>query len=143
MSLSLRLSPEQFRSIVEHADDCRPEEACGILAGADGVVERVFLMENAEHSETFYMMDSREQFQVFDTIEAEGLELLAIFHSHPHSPALPSQQDLELAFYPDALYLIVSLMEGEPDAHLFRIADRQVEEAQLIIADREETDASQ
>lgn len=98
-------------------------------------VRRVFLMENAEHSATFYMMDSREQFQVFDEMEKEGLELVAIFHSHPHSPAVPSGTDLELAFYPDSLYLIVSLMEGEPDSHVFRIVNQKVSEAEIEIVE--------
>ncbi|MHB1382256.1 MAG: M67 family metallopeptidase, partial [Thermoleophilia bacterium] len=90
MSDALRLSPDQYQSIIDHARSCQPEEACGILAGeADGVTRKVFLMENTEHSDVFYMMDSREQFEVFDAIERDGLRLLAIFHSHPHSPPLP------------------------------------------------------
>jgi proteasome lid subunit RPN8/RPN11 len=132
----LRLSPAQLETIIGHALAGSPEEACGILAGdGDGTVRRVFTMENAEHSRTFYMMDSREQFQVFDKIEREGLMLLAIFHSHPHSPAFPSSHDRELAFYPDSLYLIISLMEDEPDYHAFRIVDELVEEVPVLIED--------
>lgn len=134
MSETLRLTPEQYQSIIDHARACRPEEACGILAGGGGSdVQRVFLMENAEHSDSFYMMDSREQFRVFDAIEKEGLELLAIFHSHPHSPPYPSAQDMELAFYPEALYLIVSLMGREPEGRVFRIVDSRVKEVELNI----------
>lgn len=134
MTETLRLSADQYQSIVDHARACKPEEACGILAGeADGVITRVFLMENTEHSDVFYMMDSREQFEVFDAIERDGLKLLAIFHSHPHSPPLPSAQDMELAFYPDAFYLIVSLMDEEPAARVFRIVDGEVREAELAL----------
>jgi proteasome lid subunit RPN8/RPN11 len=134
MSETLRLTRAQYRSIVDHARDCMPEEACGILAGDDGGnVRRVFLMENAEHSENFYIMDSTEQFRVFDEIEKAGLELIAIFHSHPSSPPLPSAQDLELAFYPDAYYLIVSLMGVEPDCRVFRIKDREIYDVELIL----------
>ncbi|MHB0914534.1 MAG: M67 family metallopeptidase [Thermoleophilia bacterium] len=134
MSDALRLSPDQYQSIIDHARSCQPEEACGILAGeADGVARKVFLMENTEHSDVFYMMDSREQFEVFDAIERDGLKLLAIFHSHPHSPPLPSAQDMELAFYPDAFYLIVSLMREEPEARVFRIVDGEVREAELAL----------
>jgi len=133
MAQTLRLSAGQYQSIIDHARACAPEEACGVLAGAGGDVRRVFLMENAEHSSTFYMMDSREQFEVFDAIEREGLELVAIFHSHPHSPPLPSAQDMELAFYPDAFYLIVSLMGEEPEGRAFRIVEREVTEAGLEV----------
>ena len=138
MPETLRLSTAQYQSIIDHARACQPEEACGILAGDEGgSVRTVFLMENAEHSDIFYMMDSREQFEVFDAIEREGLKLVAIFHSHPHSPPLPSAQDLDLAFYPDAFYLIVSLMGAEPQGRVFRIVDREVIEADLEVRDGE------
>lgn len=131
---ALRLSTAQLESILGHAGACKPEEACGILAGSsDGRVERVFLMENSQHSQTFYVMDSGEQFQVFDEMESESMELVGIFHSHPHSAAYPSSQDVELAFYPDSIYLIVSLMNAEPEAHAFRIQDRKIREIAIIV----------
>ncbi|MHB1389876.1 MAG: M67 family metallopeptidase [Thermoleophilia bacterium] len=137
MTSVLRLTRTQQAALVAHARSCRPEEACGILAGTrDGgtaIVTRVFLMENAEHSNIFYQMESREQFQVFDEIEKEGLQLVGIFHSHPHSPAFPSGVDLELAFYPDAAYLIVSLMNDEPESHAFRIVDGQIRKMDIVI----------
>lgn len=132
----ISLTRSQLEAVFEHAKRQQPEEACGILAGdADGSVRRVFLMENAEHSSILYMMDSAEQFEVFDQMENDGLELVAIFHSHPRSPAFPSARDLELAFYPESLYLIVSLMDGEPQYHAFRLAGGQVAEAPLTILD--------
>jgi proteasome lid subunit RPN8/RPN11 len=131
---SLRLSRAQLETVIGHARACRPEEACGLLAGdGNGTIRRVFLMENAEHSQTFYVMDSEEQFRVFDEMEREGLELVAIFHSHPHSPAYPSMRDLELAFYPDAAYLIISLMNDEPENHAFRIVDDCAREIKFIV----------
>lgn len=134
----LRLNKSQLDAVIDHARSCKPEEACGILAGTSDsngtrTVERVFLMENAEHSTTFYMLESREQFRVFDEMEKEGLEPVAIFHSHPHSPAVPSVHDMELAFYPHSLYLIVSLMNEEPDFHAYRIVDKKVTEAGIEI----------
>lgn len=132
----LRLLPAQLETLIDHARTCRPEEACGILAGdTEGNVQRVFCMENAEHSSTFYTMDSSEQFRVFDEIRREGLELVAIFHSHPHSPAAPSAQDLELAFYPDSVYLIASLMDDTPEFHAFTILDGQAEEIEIAMVE--------
>lgn len=139
MLQTLRLTRTQLDAVLAHAVACAPEEACGILAGAAddgaGVVEQVFLMQNSAHSETFYEMDSTEQFQVFDRMRKEGLEPVAIFHSHPHSPALPSQQDRDLAFYPDSLYLIVSLAGPEPEPRAWRIASDAVTEAALEVID--------
>ncbi|MHB9112484.1 MAG: M67 family metallopeptidase [Thermoleophilia bacterium] len=132
----LRLSPAQLETVIGHSRACKPEEACGILAGdSEGNVLRVFCMENAEHSSTFYTMDSSEQFRVFDEIRSDELELVAIFHSHPHSPALPSMQDLELAFYPDSVYLIVSLMDDEADCHAYTIVEGQVEELEITMVE--------
>ena len=93
-------------------------------------------MENAEHSSTFYVMDSTEQFQVFDEMQADGLEPVCIFHSHPHSPAYPSATDLELAFYPDSLYMIVSLAGGEPESRVFRLVDGKITETRMEIDER-------
>jgi proteasome lid subunit RPN8/RPN11 len=56
-------------------------------------------------------MVPEEQFRVFQEIERGGFELSAFYHSHPHSPAYPSQRDVDSAFYPDSLILIISLME--------------------------------
>ncbi len=132
----LRLSRAQLEAVHGHALACAPEEACGILAGdSEGNVSKVFLMENAEHSHTFYLMDSQEQFQVFDEMQAQGLEITAIFHSHPHSPAFPSAHDLELAFYPDSIYMIVSLAGAAPEDHAFSIVDGQVREVGIVVED--------
>jgi proteasome lid subunit RPN8/RPN11 len=134
MAAGLRLSQAQLDAVLDHARACKPEEACGILAGdGDGDVKRVFLMENSEHSSSFYVMDSGEQFQVFDEIEKDGLQLVAIFHSHPHSPAYPSAQDMELAFYPDSVYLIISLMNSEPESHAYRIIENKISEVGICI----------
>lgn len=130
----LRLSPAQLEAVIAHARSRAPEEACGILAGDDtGAVKRVYAMQNADRSETTYAMDSREQFEVFDEIRSEGLELLAIFHSHPSSEAYPSARDLELAFYPEAYYMIVSLMDEEPACRTFRILDGEVRETGFVL----------
>ena len=136
MFRSLRLSQAQLETLIGHARTCRPEEACGVLAGdSEGNILRVFCMENAAHSSTFYTMDSGEQFRVFDEIRREGLELVAIFHSHPHSPAVPSMKDLELAFYPDSVYLIVSLMDDVPECHAFTIVDGQAYELEISMVE--------
>ncbi|MDO8736173.1 MAG: M67 family metallopeptidase [Thermoleophilia bacterium] len=136
MPPALRLSPAQLEKIIEHARSCKPEEACGILAGDfEGNVQRVFCMENAEHSSVFYTMDSSEQFRVFDDIRREELEIVAIFHSHPHSPALPSMQDMELAFYPESVYLIISLMDDMPECHAYSIVEGQSEEVEITVVE--------
>jgi proteasome lid subunit RPN8/RPN11 len=67
------------------------------------------------------------------TMEEEGEELSAIYHSHTASPAYPSQTDINLAAYPDTIYLIVSLAEGEKDLRGFHIEDGEVTEIDLVL----------
>jgi proteasome lid subunit RPN8/RPN11 len=66
-------------------------------------------------------------------IEDAGLDLGAIYHSHTRSAPYPSQTDINLAFYPDALYLIVGLAGGEPELRAFEIRDGIVAEAELSV----------
>ena len=141
MPEALRLNPAQLDSILDHAHACEPEEACGVLAGdSDGNVTHVYLMENVRHSTTRYDMGKQELFNVFDEIWKSKLELVAIFHSHPHSPAIPSDVDLNLAvpkpglvLHPESIYLIISLMDDEPVCNAFKIIDEKFVKTGIII----------
>jgi proteasome lid subunit RPN8/RPN11 len=132
--------PQDFAdAIVRQALDEHPNEACGLLAGhsRNGTAEatRVFPMTNAERSPVIYRMEPAQQLKVFNEIDREGLELVAIYHSHTRSPAYPSSTDVNLAYYPEAVYLIVSLRDMDaPDLRGFRIADGKVTEVELDLA---------
>lgn len=109
--------------LVDHARSCLPDEACGLVAGKDGRAVRVHPMRNADRSATTYRLDPAEQLAVFEAIERDGFDLLAIYHSHPTTPAVPSDLDLRLALYPDARYVIVSLADPtRPELRAYRIA---------------------
>lgn len=122
--------PRPFvEEIISHAESENPNECCGILAGTGETVDRLFRITNQEKSPTRYLMEPREQFDAFKTMRREGLSLLAIYHSHTHSPAYPSQTDIRLAYYPEAHYLIVSLQNpSTPQLRAFRILDGEVNE---------------
>ncbi len=122
------LTPAHWEAILEQARREYPNEACGILAGSNGPirVERVYPMTNADHSPATYLMDPQEQFRVFKEMRKDGLDLVAIYHSHTASPAYPSRRDRDLAFYPEAVYLIVTLLDHErPAGRAFRIRDQE------------------
>jgi proteasome lid subunit RPN8/RPN11 len=90
----------------------------------------------AENRRERYWMDSRQQLHIMRDIDGRGWELLAIYHSHPHSPARPSKTDKDLAGYPDAVYVIVSLKDGErPEARAFRIDGQRAQEEELLVED--------
>jgi len=85
-------------------------------------------MTNTDRSNEHFMMEPREQFAVMKELRAKGLELLAIYHSHPESPARPSTEDIRLALTPDVSHVIVSLMEPDkPVLKSFRIIAGRVE----------------
>jgi proteasome lid subunit RPN8/RPN11 len=137
--MALYLTDEQAEEMIRHAQREYPNEACGLLAGRDSRVEKVYQMTNAEHSPVTYRLDPEEQFRTFTEIEEAGWELLAIYHSHSHSPAYPSATDLELAFYPDSLYLIISLADRDrPIIRAFHIVEGVVEEERVEITLSEE-----
>ena len=124
-----------FKEIVEHGLREFPNEACGLLVGKDGRARKVVTMKNADASPVSYRLDAREQLKVFDEIDEEGLDLLGIYHSHTHSEAYPSETDRRQAFYPDALYLLLSLQDREnPVLRAFRILDGEVAEEELNVS---------
>jgi proteasome lid subunit RPN8/RPN11 len=88
-------------------------------------------MRNAEVSQVSYLMDSKEQFHVMKALREEKLSMVALFHSHPDSAAYPSAKDVQLAFYEDSAYVIVSLAQREPVAKAFVIKNGDVEEIQI------------
>jgi proteasome lid subunit RPN8/RPN11 len=120
--------------IIAHARDGLPNEACGILAGRDGRVEQFFPAESDEPSPYYYRIEARDQIRIMNAIDDEGLDLVGIYHSHVSSPAYPSRTDAEQAFWPEAVYVIVSLAGGGAEVRGFRIRDMGVVEEPLEIA---------
>ena len=126
-----------LEKIIAHCKSAYPEEACGILAGKSRAIETVFEMTNAENSPVSYFMDSREQFQVMKEIRNTGTEMLAIYHSHPHSPAVPSQKDVTLASYPDAAYIIIGLSDMDrPEIKAYLISEGHISEIAIGISNK-------
>jgi proteasome lid subunit RPN8/RPN11 len=130
----MRIARDLVEQIVAHAREDLPNECCGIVASRDGEAVKVYRATNAEASPFRYALEPREQYRITMDIEDAGLDLGAIYHSHTKSPAYPSQTDVNLAFYPDALYVIVSLADRDsPDVRAFRIKDGRIDDAELIL----------
>jgi proteasome lid subunit RPN8/RPN11 len=111
-----------------------PNEACGILAGSGDRVERFYPAEPDEPSPFYYRIESRDQIRIMNAIDDEGLDLVGIYHSHVASPAYPSRTDAEQAFWPEAVYVIVSLAGGGADVRGFHIREMAVTEEPIEIA---------
>jgi [CysO sulfur-carrier protein]-S-L-cysteine hydrolase len=122
--------------MVAHAFEGRPNEICGLLAGRGSEVTRLFRARNKEQerARVRYEIDPIDLLQIFREIDEAGLEHVGIYHSHTHTQAYPSATDIRLAFYPDALYFLVSLMdERDPTVRAFWIKDGDVTEEPVEI----------
>jgi proteasome lid subunit RPN8/RPN11 len=131
----IELDDVLFKEMVEHGLREFPNEACGLVAGRDGVPVRFVAMRNLDASPASYRLDPKEQLQVFDEMDDAGLDLLGIFHTHTHSEAYPSETDKRLAFYPDSFYMVMSLSDRErPLLRAFRILEGEVSEEDVTVS---------
>jgi len=100
--------------LLEHARSELPNEACGLLAGslADGVALAYHPARNSEASPLRYNVDPEDLVRIVFAIEEAGRDLVAIFHSHTRSPAVPSATDRRTAQYPGVFYLVSTLADS-------------------------------
>jgi proteasome lid subunit RPN8/RPN11 len=127
--------PSDMRSaIIDHARRDAPRECCGVIAGRDGQAVKLIETRNIAEGNRFYEIDPVQlielEFHELPRIEAE---IIAIYHSHPVSPAYPSATDRELAFWTEAVYLICSLEDpAHPVVRGFRLQDDTITEVRLL-----------
>jgi proteasome lid subunit RPN8/RPN11 len=131
---TMRINRALFDEIVAHARQDAPNECCGMIASRYGEAVTVHRAANAAASPLRYEIDGAEQYRIQMAIDDEDLDLGAIYHSHTRSEPYPSQTDINLAFYPDALYVIVGLAGAEPDVRAYEIRDGQVTDAELVVS---------
>lgn len=116
-----------------------PIECCGILAGTvqDNILEvvEIYPMTNVDNSPEHFSLDPKEQFEVYYSIRNKNLKMLGNYHSHPSTPARPSVEDIRLAYDPDVVYMIVSLMEETPILKAFHIENGEYTQISLEIID--------
>lgn len=131
----LLVKQKYIDQIIKQARKGYPKEVCGIIAGKDGAVTEIYEMVNvSETPETFYFMESQEQFKVLKDMRNLGLEMMGIYHSHPVSRAYPSEEDCRMCFYPDAFYMIVSLKNfDEPVIGVFKVKENIISEEGIEI----------
>ena len=128
----IQINQEISNQIIEHTQKELPNEACGYLAGQDGIIVRAFEMTNIDNSPEHFSFDPAEQFKVSREVRKLGLSIIANYHSHPSTPSRPSEEDIRLAHDPDISYMIISLAEKDPVIRSFKIQHGKSETEELI-----------
>jgi proteasome lid subunit RPN8/RPN11 len=130
----MRIARAMLDEIVAQARAEAPNECCGMIAAVDGRAVAVHPARNAAASPLRYEIEGMEQYRIQSAIEDAGHDLGAIYHSHTRSDPLPSQTDINLAFYPESLYVIVGVKDpARADVRAWRIAGGEVSEAPLEV----------
>jgi [CysO sulfur-carrier protein]-S-L-cysteine hydrolase len=142
--MTLRLPQAMIDQMIAHATEDLPNECCGIIAGKNGEATRFYRTGNAEASPFRYNIDPRDLLRIEREMDAEGWQVLVIYHSHVASAAYPSPTDVRLSqwqgtdppvdLYPGAHYVLVSLKDrGNPVVRSYQIALGVVTEEDLIV----------
>lgn len=128
--MTIRLRQRDYDAIIAHAKAGLPNESCGLLAGKaeNGIktVEKVYPLSNPDQSPEHFSIGPKEQLAAIKDMRSLNLLPLGNFHSHPSTPARPSEEDIRLAYDRKASYLILSLAEKTPVLKAFAIADGAV-----------------
>ena len=133
--MALVLDPSYIDEMIAHARADAPNECCGIIAGKDGLPMRLYRAINAEASPYRYSVDAKDLLRIHRDADSNGWDFLVIYHSHTHTEAYPSPTDVRLATWPDAYYVLVSLMdEAVPVVRAFRIEDGAITEEAIELA---------
>ena len=131
----MRVRRAVIDAIVEHARRDRPVECCGLLIGRDDEVIQSRTARNVRASAVLYLVDPGDHFEAIRDARAQGLAVVGAYHSHPRSPAEPSETDVHEASDPDFVHMIVSLAGAEPQVAAFRIVDGRAIRLPLAIVD--------
>jgi proteasome lid subunit RPN8/RPN11 len=131
--MSVTITETAYQSILAQARKDAPVESCGYLLGPDKeTATENFPMTNIDHSEEHFSFDPKEQFAAVKYARKNGLKIVGNWHSHPASPSRPSEEDKRLAYDPNILYFILSLVAEQPVLNAFRIEDGEVKEKYLL-----------
>ncbi len=129
------VTPSVYEQMLLAAEVEAPLEACGLLGGTGGHACHCFRLTNADASAEHYSMLPEEQFAAIKEMRQLGLSMLAIWHSHPESPARMSEEDMRLALTPGVVYLILSLADpAHPDLKGFRVTDGRPQQIEVATA---------
>jgi proteasome lid subunit RPN8/RPN11 len=122
--ITFTITSRALAAVVRHARQAQPAECCGLLLGRQRAIEEAAPARNLSVDPNRFEIDPAAHIAALRAARGDGPEVLGFYHSHPHSPAEPSETDLAEAAYPGQAYLIVSLFTEPPAVRLF-VLDRE------------------
>jgi proteasome lid subunit RPN8/RPN11 len=137
----MQLTREQLQQLIALAKRDAPSETCGIIGGKEGRALKIYSLKNVDSEPHIrYLGEPQEQLHALREIDDNGWDILAIYHSHPATQAYPSPTDIDRTFYPDAIYLLISLMNPEQaTVRGYTIGEGKVSEITIDIEDTDES----
>jgi len=129
----MKIRKEVISQLIDHAKKEAPVEACGYLGAKAGVITTLYALTNIDKSKEHFSFDPKEQFATARAARDNGFVISAVYHSHPNSPARPSEEDIKLAYDPAIIYVIVSLAKEKEEIRAFNIKDNKVDEIRMEI----------
>jgi [CysO sulfur-carrier protein]-S-L-cysteine hydrolase len=130
---SISLTAGQIEELVSIAKDVLPNESCGLLLGENDAVVEILPMRNVDESPLTFSIESTELVDAYNLAESKGLQVIAIFHSHPAQPS-PSSTDIKFMEINPVVWLIYSTTEWRLKAYVY---DEYVKEVTIKITARE------
>ncbi|MEK6300740.1 MAG: M67 family metallopeptidase [Acidobacteriota bacterium] len=131
--LLVHITDQVKREIETHALEAQPSECCGLLSGGNGVITDLHPLPNeADRPEVRFFATPEGLFAAMRRIREANQSLLGIYHSHPRTAAYPSASDVEMAFYPEAVYFIISL-EHSAELRAFKIEGSKIDNVEIIL----------
>lgn len=119
--------------IILHAKTDLPNECCGYLAGEKKLITKAYPITNIDQTHDHFSFDPEEQFAAIKDIRNKDLVPIAVYHSHPETPARPSKEDIKLAYDPEISYVIISLAKEQIVIKSFKIRNNIVEKEEIEI----------
>jgi proteasome lid subunit RPN8/RPN11 len=133
VNVAIQIHRDLLKRTMERAQRDPMRECCGLLAGRDGVITHAFPADNVAADPTRnYELAPKEIVRMMREFRAQGLEFLGIYHSHPNGENEPSPRDIELAYYSEAVYFILSpCPDAAKPVRAFSIRDGRVTELDI------------
>jgi [CysO sulfur-carrier protein]-S-L-cysteine hydrolase len=121
---TVKVRRDAIAEMIAHARAEAPNECCGLLVGEGGRIDEIVRCTNLEASPVRYRLDPQEHIDTNRRLRHTAHAVVGVYHSHPHSPAVPSARDIAEAHYPEFVWIVVSLEEPlAPDVRAHTIAE--------------------